>query len=163
MKLSEVVLAEEKMTETPAFALQGEQGALPTGEVTKVEEAKEPPKAKMMLVGEGANPLAPVKSFLGSLKPASLVPEQVKQFKDEVANLVEDMAEFIGQSTKQVSRYAEEGMPSPGKGPDVSVQLSPQERDTRLNFLDNFFNGLSNAPVEQEALTSSLSQYDGSD
>lgn len=151
-------LEPEKMTETPAFELQAEQGVLPTGDVSKIEEEPAAPKAKMMLVGEGANPLAPAKSFLNSLKPASLVPSQVKQFKDEVANLIEDMSEFIGQSTKKVARYAEEGMPSPGKGPDVSVPLTAQDRAIRLNFLDNFFNGLSNAPVEQEAITSSLSQ-----
>lgn len=151
---------EPEMTETPGFALAQETGAaaLPKTEVEKIEEAPAVPKAKMMLIGEGANPLAPVTSLLKGLKPASLVPKQVSDFNIEVRNLIEDMAEFIGQSTKKVSRYAEEGMPSPGEGPDVSVPLDPQQRAMRLNFLDNFFNGLSNAPVEQEALTSSLSQ-----
>jgi hypothetical protein len=68
------------------------------------------------------------------------------------------VSEFIGTTTKQVSRYAEEGQPSPGKGPDVSVPLDPQQRAIRLNFLDNFFNSLSNAPAGQENLTGTLSQ-----
>jgi hypothetical protein len=150
------------MTETPAFELQAEQGALPSG---VVEQIQEEPKAKMMLIGEGANPLAPIKSFLSGLKPASLVPSEVVKFKAELNNLVEDMSEFIGQSTKDVSRFRardEDGNyieppPVPPTGPDVSVPLDPQQRAMRLNFLDNFFNGFSAASVDKEAATSSLS------
>jgi hypothetical protein len=146
------------MTETPGFALQQEAGALPTGEVTPIEAPKEEPKAKMMLIGEGANPLAPLTSFLKSLKTATNAPQQVRDFNAEVDNLIEDVSEFIGTSTKQVSRYAEEGQPSPGKGPDVSAPLVGVPREQRLNFLDNFFNSLSNAPAGQENLTGTLSQ-----
>jgi hypothetical protein len=149
---------ETEMTETPGFALQQEAGALPTGEVTPIEAPKEEPKAKMMLIGEGANPLAPLTSFLKSLKTATNAPQQVRDFNAEVDNLIEDVSEFIGTSTKQVSRYAEEGQPSPGKGPDVSAPLVGVPREQRLNFLDNFFNSLSNAPAGQENLTGTLSQ-----
>ena len=149
-----------EMTETPGFALQQETGAaaLPKTEVTPIEEVAEEPKAKMMLIGEGTNPLAPLTSFLKSLKTATNAPQQVRDFNAEVDNLIEDVSEFIGTTTKQVSRYAEEGQPSPGKGPDVSVPLDPQQRAIRLNFLDNFFNSLSNAPAGQENLTGTLSQ-----
>jgi hypothetical protein len=149
-----------EMTETPGFALQQETGAaaLPKTEVTPIEEVAEEPKAKMMLIGEGANPLAPLTSFLKSLKTATNAPQQVRDYNAEVDNLIEDVSEFIGTTTKQVSRYAEEGQPSPGKGPDVSVPLDPQQRAIRLNFLDNFFNSLSNAPAGQENLTGTLSQ-----
>jgi hypothetical protein len=147
-----------EMTETPAFELQAEQGALPTGAVEQIEEAPEAPKAKMMLIGEGANPLAPVKSFLNSVKAASVAPMELKKFKAELNNLIEDMSEFVGQSTKKVARYAEEGMPSPGEGPDVSVPLDPQQRAMRLNFLDNFFNQFSAVTPDKEAATSALSQ-----
>jgi hypothetical protein len=149
---------ETEMTETPGFALQQEAGVLPTGEVTPIEAPKEEPKAKMMLIGEGANPLAPLTSFLKSLKTATNAPQQVRDFNAEVDNLIEDVSEFIGTSTKQVSRYAEEGQPSPGKGPDVSAPLVGVPREQRLNFLDNFFNSLSNAPAGQENLTGTLSQ-----
>lgn len=149
---------ETEMTETPGFALQQEAGVLPTGEVAPIEAPKEEPKAKMMLIGEGANPLAPLTSFLKSLKTATNAPQQVRDFNAEVDNLIEDVSEFIGQSTRQVSRYAEEGQPSPGKGPDVSAPLVGVPREQRLNFLDNFFNSLSNAPAGQENLTGTLSQ-----
>ena len=149
---------EPEMTETPGFALQQEAGVLPTGEVAPIEAPKEEPKAKMMLIGEGANPLAPLTSFLKSLKTATNAPQQVRDFNAEVDNLIEDVSEFIGQSTRQVSRYAEEGQPSPGKGPDVSAPLVGVPREQRLNFLDNFFNSLSNAPAGQENLTGTLSQ-----
>lgn len=147
-----------EMTETPGFALQQEAGALPTGEVERIEAPKEEPKAKMMLIGEGANPLAPLTSFLKSLKTATNAPQQVRDFNAEVDNLIEDVSEFIGQTKKEVSRYAEEGQPSPGKGPDVSAPLVGVPREQRLNFLDNFFNSLSNAPAGQENLTGTLSQ-----
>jgi hypothetical protein len=147
-----------EMTETPGFALQQEAGELPSGEVTPIEAPKEEPKSKMMLIGEGANPLAPLTSFLKSLKTATNAPQQVRDFNAEVDNLIEDVSEFIGQSTRQVSRYAEEGQPSPGKGPDVSAPLVGVSREQRLNFLDNFFNSLSNAPAGQENLTGTLSQ-----
>jgi hypothetical protein len=149
---------ETEMTETPGFALQQEAGALPTGEVERIEAPKEEPKAKMMLIGEGANPLAPLTSFLKSLKTATNAPQQVRDYNAEIDNLIEDVSEFIGQSTRQVSRYAEEGQPSPGKGPDVSAPLVGVPREQRLNFLDNFFNSLSNAPAGQENLTGTLSQ-----
>ena len=112
----------------------------------------------MMLIGEGANPLTPLKSFLKSLKTATNAPQQVRDFNAEVDNLIEDVSEFMGTTTKQVSRYAEEGQPSPGKGPDVSAPLVGIPREQRLNFLDNFFNSLSNAPAGQENLTGTLSQ-----
>jgi hypothetical protein len=147
-----------EMTETPGFALQQETGVLPTGAVAPIEDVAEGPKAKMMLIGEGANPLAPLKSFFKSLKTATNAPQQVRDFNAEVDNLIEDVSEFIGQTTKQVSRYAEEGQPSPGKGPDVSAPLVGVPREQRLNFLDNFFNSLSNAPAGQENLTGTLSQ-----
>ena len=149
---------ETEMTETPGFALQQEAGVLPTGEVAPIEAPKEEPKAKMMLIGEGANPLAPLTSFLKSLKTATNAPQQVRDYNAEIDNLIEDVSEFIGQSTRQVSRYAEEGQPSPGKGPDVSAPLVGVPREQRLNFLDNFFNSLSNAPAGQENLTGTLSQ-----
>jgi hypothetical protein len=154
------------MTETPAFELQAEQGALPTGAVEQIEEAPEAPKAKMMLIGEGANPLAPVKSFLNSVKAASVAPMELKKFKAELNNLIEDMSEFVGQSTKDVARFRardEDGNyiappPVPPTGPDVSVPLDPQQRAMRLNFLDNFFNQFSAVGPDKEAATSALSQ-----
>ena len=60
-----------EMTETPEFALAQQTGALPTGDVEKVEALPEGPKSKMMLIGQGANPLAPLKAFLKSLKTAT--------------------------------------------------------------------------------------------
>lgn len=151
-------LEPEKMTETSGFALKQEAGALPTGDVAKIEEAAAAPKAKMMLVGTGANPLAPVESLLNSVKPASQNPQQQVQYKNEVKNFLEDMLEFIGQSRKKVERYKEEGAPSRGEGPDVSVPLTGPQREMRLNFLDKFFDKLSDAPVDKENLTSTLSQ-----
>ena len=58
------------------------------------------------------------------------------------------------------ARYREEGAPAPvpPTGPDVSAPTPGVQRDQRLNFLDNFFNGLSNAPAGQENLTGTLSQ-----
>jgi hypothetical protein len=155
-----------EMTETPAFELQAEQGALPTGAVEQIEEAPQIPKAKMMLIGEGANPLAPVKTFLNSMKAASVAPMELKKFKAELNNLIEDMSEFVGQSTKDVARFRardEEGNyiappPVPPTGPDVSVPLDPQQRAMRLNFLDNFFNQFSAVGPDKEAATSALSQ-----
>ena len=148
------------MTETPGFALAAEKGALPTGEVTKVEEKAEEPKAKMMLIGTGANPLAPLKAFLKSLKTATNAPQQVRDYNAEINNLIEDVSEFIGDTTRQVARYREEGAPAPvpPTGPDVSVITPGVQRDQRLNLLDNFFNSLSNVPAGQENLTGTLSQ-----
>jgi uncharacterized protein YlxP (DUF503 family) len=156
------------MTETPGFALAQETGAaaLPKTEVTPIEEAPETPKAKMMLIGEGANPLAPVKSFLNSVKAASVAPMELKKFKAELNNLIGDISEFVGQSTKDVARFRardEEGNyiappPVPPTGPDVSVPLDPQQRAMRLNFLDNFFNQFSAVGPDKEAATSALSQ-----
>jgi hypothetical protein len=150
------------MTETPGFALQQETGAaaLPKTEVTPIEEVAEEPKAKMMLIGEGANPLAPLKSFFKGLKTATNAPQQVRDFNAEVDNLIEDVSEFIGDTTQKVARYREEGAPAPvpPTGPDVSAPMPGVQRDQRLNFLDNFFNSLSNAPAGQENLTGTLSQ-----
>lgn len=153
----------QRAIETPAapeFALEAETGALPTGEVAPIEEVKAEPKAKMMLIGEGANPTAPAESFLNSIKPATGNPAQAVQFKNEVRNLIEDMLEFIGQTRKQVARYREEGAeaPTPAEGPDVSVPLTGPQRDMRLNVLDKFFDSLSAAPAGQENQTATLAQ-----
>jgi hypothetical protein len=151
-----------EMTETPGFVLTQETGAaaLPRDEVTQIEETPAIPKAKMMLIGEGANPLAPLTSFLKSLKTATTAPQQVRDFNAEVDNLIEDVSEFMGTTTKKVARYKEEGAPAPtpAEGPDVSAPLVGVPREQRLNFLDNFFNSLSNAPAGQENLTGTLSQ-----
>jgi hypothetical protein len=151
-----------EMTETPGFALTQETGAaaLPKTEVAPIEEVAEEPKAKMMLIGEGANPLAPLKSFLKSLKTATNAPQQVRDYNAEVDNLIEDVSEFIGETTQKVARYREEGAPAPvpPTGPDVAAPIPGVQRDQRLNFLDNFFNSLSNAPAGQENLTGTLSQ-----
>jgi hypothetical protein len=151
---------ETEMTETPGFALQQEAGALPTGEVEKLEAPKEEPKAKMMLIGEGANPLAPLKSFLKSLKTATNAPQQVRDYNAEINNMIEDISEFIGETTQKVARYREEGAPAPvpPTGPDVAAPTPGVQRNQRLNFLDNFFNSLSNVPAGQENLTGTLSQ-----
>jgi hypothetical protein len=153
-------IIEKEMTETPAFELQAEQGVLPTGEIAPIEEVAEEPKAKMMLIGEGANPLAPLTSFLKSLKTSTTAPQQVRDYNAEVDNLIEDVSEFMGTTTKKVARYKEEGAtaPTPAEGPDVSAPLVGVQREQRLNFLDNFFNSLSNAPAGQENLTGTLSQ-----
>jgi hypothetical protein len=157
-----------EMTETPGFALQQETGAaaLPKTEVAPIEEVAEEPKAKMMLIGEGANPLAPLKSFLKSLKTATNAPQQVRDYNAEVNNMIEDISEFIGETTQQVARYRArdekgnyiEPPPVPPTGPDVAAPTPGVQRNQRLNFLDNFFNGLSNAPAGQENLTGTLSQ-----
>jgi len=157
-----------EMTETPGFALAQETGAaaLPKTDVTPIEEVVEEPKAKMMLIGEGANPLAPLKSFLNSLKTATNAPQQVRDYNAEIKNMVEDISEFIGETTKQVARYRAkdskgnyiEPPPVPPTGPDVAAPTPGVQRNQRLNFLDNFFNGLSNAPAGQENLTGTLSQ-----
>lgn len=151
---------ETEMTETPGFALQQESGALPTGEVAPIEEVTEEPKAKMMLIGEGANPLAPLKSFLKSLKTATNAPQQVRDYNAEINNMIEDISEFIGETTQKVARYREEGAPAPvpPTGPDVAAPTPGVQRNQRLNFLDNFFNSLSNVPAGQENLTGTLSQ-----
>ena len=80
-----------EMTETPEFALAQQTGALPTGDVEKVEALPEGPKSKMMLIGQGANPLAPLKAFLKSLKTATNAPQQVRDYNAEVNNLIEDV------------------------------------------------------------------------
>jgi hypothetical protein len=151
-----------EVTETPEFALQQDTGAaaLPRNEVTPIEEAPEQPKSKMMLIGEGANPLAPLKSFLKSLKTATNAPQQTRDYNAEVDNLIEDVSDFVGASTKDVARYKEEGAPAPvpPTGPDMAVPLVGIPREQRLNFLDNFFNSLSNVPAGQENLTGTLSQ-----
>jgi hypothetical protein len=159
---------ETEMTETPGFALQQETGAaaLPKTEVTPIEEVAEEPKAKMMLIGEGANPLAPLKSFLKSLKTATNAPQQVRDFNAEINNMLEDISEFIGETTQQVARYRArdekgnyiEPPPVPPTGPDVAAPTPGVQRNQRLNFLDNFFNSLSNVPAGQENLTGTLSQ-----
>jgi hypothetical protein len=156
------------MTETPGFALQQDTGAaaLPKTDVTPIEEVAEEPKAKMMLIGEGVNPLAPLKSFLNSLKTSTTAPQQVRDFNAEIKNMIEDISEFIGETTQQVARYRArdekgnyiEPPPVPPTGPDVVAPTPGVQRNQRLNFLDNFFNGLSNAPAGQENLTGTLSQ-----
>jgi hypothetical protein len=150
------------MTETPGFALAQETGAaaLPKTDVTPIEEVAEESKAKMMLIGEGANPLAPLKSFLKSLKTSTTAPQQTRDYNAEVDNLIEDVSEFIGDTTQKVARYREEGAPAPvpPTGPDVSAPMPGVQRNQRLNFLDNFFNSLSKAPAGQENLTGTLSQ-----
>jgi hypothetical protein len=157
-----------EVTETPGFALAQETGAaaLPKNEVTPIEEIPEQPKSKMMLIGEGANPLAPLKSFLKGLKTATNAPQQTRDYKAEIDNLIEDVSEFIGETTQKVARYRAkdskgnyiEPPPVPPTGPDVSVVTPGVQRNQRLNFLDNFFNSLSNVPAGQENLTGTLSQ-----
>lgn len=139
---------------TPSeFALTPPEGAAPSAE-EEIEPIVEPDRAKMMLIGDAKAPMKPLESFFNSLKPATVMPAEVTKFKEEARKLLDDVAEFIGgKITKQVSRF--EGTE---KGPDVSAELAGPELDARLAYVRDFFDSLSIAPKEREALTSALSQ-----
>ena len=140
-------------TEPTEFALTPPEGAAPTAE-EPIEPIVEPDRAKMMLIGDAKAPMKPLESFFNSLKPATVMPAEVTKFKEEARKLLDDVAEFIGgKITKQVSRF--EGAE---KGPDVSAELTGPELDARLGYVRDFFDSLSIAPKEREALTSALSQ-----
>lgn len=148
----------------PGFALTSE-GAVP--EMEGIEEVPEGERARMMLIGAPGDPAKPVRDLFDSLKSASANPAESIKFKTEVRKFLDDVTEFIGgRMRKQVSRYQEvdsEGRPigpppEPPKGQDVGVRLSGPELTRRMNFLNNFFDSLSIAPKEREALTSGLSQ-----
>ena len=146
-------------SEPTEFALTAPEGKVAEGE--GIEATPEPEKAKMMLIGDKTNPMKPVNSFFNSLKSATANPVESTKFRAEVKNLLNDVAEFIGgRTTKEVSRFKEPGAPTPvpEKGPDVTVPMTGPELDKRLGFLNNFFDSLSIAPKEKEALTSALSQ-----
>ncbi len=155
---------EEPKTEAPEFELTSE-GAVP--EMEGIEEVPEGDRARLMLVGTPGDPAKPVRSLFDSLKSASANPAESIKFKEEVRKFLDDVNEFVGGTMrKQVSRYREvdaQGRPigpppEPPKGPDVGVPLSGPELTRRMNFLNNFFDGLSIAPKERETLTSALSQ-----
>ena len=146
-------------SEPSDFALSTPAGIV--REAQGIEALPEEPKAKMMLVGDASDPMGPALSFFSNLKPASANPAQSVQFKNTVKNFLDSVAEFVGgKSTKEVSRFKEKGKltPVPEKGQDVSVRLSGPELAGRMAFLNDFFDGLSIAPKEREALTSALSQ-----
>ena len=141
-----------KSSEPMEFALDRPEGKV--GETKGIEAIAEPEKAKMMLVGDRTNPMKPMNAFFNSLKPATQNPQQATQYKATVQNFLNTVAEFVGgKSTQQVTRYGTEE-----KGPDVSVPLQGPELDQRMAFLNNFFDSMSIAPKEREALTSALSQ-----
>lgn len=134
------------------FALTAPEGVVP--EAAGIEAAPEPERARMMLIGEPTNPTKPLNAFFNSLKPDTANPAQSIAFRNEVNNLLDTVAEFIGAPmTKQVTRFEGEG-----KGPDVSVPATGQELANRMQFLNNFFDSISAAPKEREAMTSALSQ-----
>ncbi len=144
------VLRSDEPTE---FALTPPSGT--AAAATEIEPIVEPDRAKMMLIGNAEAPMKPLTAFFNSLKPATVMPEEVQKFKSETRKLLDDVAEFIGgKITKQVSRFVE----AEGKGPDVSAELTGPELDARLNYVRDFFDTLSIAPKEREALTSALSQ-----
>jgi hypothetical protein len=146
-------------SEPTEFALTAPEGKVAEGE--GIEAEPEPEKARMMLVGDKTNPMRPLTSFFNSLKSATANPIESTKFRAEVKNLLNDVAEFIGgRTTKEVSRFREPGAPAPvpEKGPDVTVPVTGPELDKRLGFLNNFFDSLSIAPKDKEALTSALSQ-----
>jgi hypothetical protein len=144
------VLRSDEPTE---FALTPPSGT--AAAATEIEPIVEPDRAKMMLIGNAEAPMKPLTAFFNSLKPATVMPEEVQKFKSEVRKLLDDVAEFIGgKISKQVSRFVE----AEGKGPDVSAELTGPELDARLNYVRDFFDTLSIAPKEREALTSALSQ-----
>lgn len=135
------------------FGLTADQTGAPSAD-QEIEPIEEPEKAKMMLIGDAKAPMKPLESFFNSLKPATVMPAEVTKFKEEARRLLDDVAEFIGgKITKQVSRF--EGTE---KGPDVSAELAGPELDARLGYVRDFFDSLSIAPKEREALTSALSQ-----
>jgi hypothetical protein len=140
-------------TEPAEFALAPPEGQAPAAE-SPIEPIVEPERAKMMLIGNAEAPMKPLTAFFNSLKPATVMPEEVQKFKSETRKLLDDVAEFIGgKISKEVSRFEGEG-----KGPDVSAELTGPELDARLNYVRDFFDTLSIAPKEREALTSALSQ-----
>jgi hypothetical protein len=140
-------------TEPTEFALAPPEGQAPAAEAP-IEPIVEPDRAKMMLIGDAKAPMKPLESFFNSLKPATVMPAEVTKFKEETRKLLDDVAEFIGgKISKQVSRF--EGAE---KGPDVSAELAGPELDARLGYVRDFFDSLSIAPKEREALTSALSQ-----
>jgi hypothetical protein len=157
------VLRSEEPTE---FALAPPEGQAPAAEAP-IEPIVEPDRAKMMLIGDAKAPMKPLNAFFNSLKPTTVMPEEVQKFKSETRKLLDDVAEFIGgKISKQVSRYVERDTkgrpvgqaPEPAIGPDVSAELTGPELDARLNYVRDFFDTLSIAPKEREALTSALSQ-----
>jgi hypothetical protein len=138
--------------EPTAFELTPPSGTAAAAE--KIEPIVEPDRAKMMLIGDAKAPMKPLTAFFNSLKPTTVMPEEVQKFKSETRKLLDDVAEFIGgKISKEVSRFEGEG-----KGPDVSAELTGPELDARLNYVRDFFDTLSIAPKEREALTSALSQ-----
>jgi hypothetical protein len=142
-----------KSDEPTDFELSAPPGTV--AEATEIEPIVEPDRAKMMLIGDAEAPMKPLTAFFNSLKPTTVMPEEVQKFKAEVRKLLDDVAEFIGgKISKQVSRFDE----SKGKGPDVSAELTGPELDARLGYMRDFFDTLSIAPKEREALTSALSQ-----
>jgi len=150
--------------EAPGFELTSE-GKVP--EMEGIEEVPEGDRARLMWVGTPGDPIKPLRNLFDGLKSASANPAESVKFKEEVRKFLDDVAEFIGgRIRKQVSRYREvdsEGRPigpppEPPKGPDVGVRLSGPELTRRMNFLNNFFDSLSLAPKEREALTTALSQ-----
>jgi hypothetical protein len=139
--------------EPTEFALAPPEGQAPAAE-TPIEPIVEPDRAKMMLIGDAKAPMKPLTAFFNSLKPATVMPEEIQKFKSEARKLLDDVAEFIGgKISKEVSRF--EGAE---KGPDVSAELTGPELDARLAYVRDFFDSLSIAPKEREALTSALSQ-----
>jgi hypothetical protein len=140
-------------TEAPAeFTLTAPEGVVP--EAAGIEAAPEPERARMMLIGEPTNPTKPLNSFFNSLKPDTGNPAQAVSFRNEVNNLLNEVAEFVGAPmTKQVTRFEGEG-----KGPDVTAPATGPELANRMQFLNNFFDSISVAPKEREAITSALSQ-----
>jgi len=135
------------------FGLTAENTSAPAAK-EPIEPIVEPDRAKMMLIGDAKAPMKPLQAFFNSLKPSTVMPAEVTKFKEETRKLLDDVAEFIGgKITKQVSRF--EGTE---KGPDVSAELSGPELDARLGYVRDFFDSLSIAPKEREALTSALSQ-----
>jgi len=138
--------------EAPEFELAAPAGYVP--ETKGIEAIPEGERAQMMLIGSADNPLKPLTAFFNSLKSGSANPAQSVSFRNKVNNMLDDVAEFLGFKTgREVARFKAEG-----KGPDVSAPLAGPELDKRLNFLRQFFDSLSIAPKEREALTSGLSQ-----
>jgi hypothetical protein len=134
------------------FELAAPAGYVP--ETKGIEAIPEGERAQMMLIGSADNPLKPLTAFFNSLKSGSANPAQSVSFRNKVNNMLDDVAEFLGFKTgREVARFKAEG-----KGPDVSAPLAGPELDKRLNFLRQFFDSLSIAPKEREALTSGLSQ-----
>ena len=103
------------------------------------QEQEQAPTAKLMLVGgDTQNPVKGVQRFFNGLKPVSDNPSEQNKFKTEVKKLINDVQTFVGET--------------------VDERLGRKEMSKRINVLRNFFDGLSKAPLEQEELTSSLSQ-----